>query len=711
MSKQRIFEAHGVVFSGESGDQLIGRCPFTDKDEKFYVNRKNWLWDSKTAGVSGNISTFLKMTSQRYQDDMPAGGLKELSKHRELPIEAFADWPIGFDIINREYTFPVRDIDGHYVDIRRYRLGGRVMSTPGVQVGLLNAHLLPKDPAANVYICEGEWDAVACRWMLKKSGQPGIVVAVPGAGTFKPEWGSGFSGRSYVYSLYDNDEAGEQGEHVLMRRIQLSVKKLMFTHWPQDLPTGFDIRDWVVAHRDKGMDVAYTNLHKLFKLYPRVKIISETGKAANAARVEEDRRATMRPAEEGEAHPSRWKKPPSLDDVMGVFKKWLHLESTDAIKIMLACVVSQSMDGPPVWVFLVGPPGSAKTAILASLNTFSKIYSTSSLTVHALISGANWKESMDPSLIPKLNGKIMVVKDFTSILSMRDTEKEEIFGILRDAYDGKCGKVFGNGVERNYVSRFTVLAAVTPRIYDMSSQHTALGERFLKYAVGDNLQHAAEKDIISRAIQNINSEAKMNDEFQDVVSAFLDRTVNLTYVPSIPDAIEKQIIALAMFGARLRGSVSRDAYRNEIMTSRPSAEIGSRLGIQLAKLAKSLAMVQNRKTVNADDVRLLKKVVLDTIPQRNEDLFRHMLRLCVTPQSTVTTATLSAATRYPMATVSRLLQDMDVLDIVVKKGNYMKHEWAISKYIRGCVETAGLYQTKEELERPTRMFIKKKKKA
>lgn len=709
MSKQRIFETHGVVFSGESGDQLIGRCPFTDKENKFYVNRRNWLWDSKTAGLSGNISTFLKLTSQRYQDDMPSGGLRELSRHRELPVEAFADWPIGFDVVNRAYTMPVQDIDGNYVDIRSYRLGGRVMSTPGVQVGLLNAHLLPTDVAANVYICEGEWDAVSCRWMLKKAKKPGLVVAVPGAGTFKPEWATGFSGRSYVYSVYDNDEAGEQGEHILLRRILLSVKHLMFVHWPQDLPGGFDMRDWVIAHADKGMNVAYDNLHKLFSAYPRTKVMPKPG-MEGGPRDEPDRRGTMTPASQNGNSPSKWKTPPSLDEVMGVFKKWLHLESVDAIKIMLACVVSQSMDGPPVWVFLVGPPGSAKTAILASLNTFSKIYSTSSLTVHALISGANWKESMDPSLIPKLNGKIMVVKDFTSILSMRDTEKEEIFGILRDAYDGKCGKVFGNGVERNYVSRFTVLAAVTPRIYDMSSQHTALGERFLKYAVGDNLKHTAEKDIISRAIQNINSEAKMNEEFQDAVSAFLDRSVRLNAVPTIADSIEKQIIALAMFGARLRGSVSRDTYRNEIMTSRPSAEIGSRLGIQLAKLAKSLAMVQGRKAVNADDVRLLKKVTLDTIPQRNEDLFRHMLRLCQTPQSTVTTATLSSITRYPMATVSRLLQDMDVLDIVVKKGTYMKHEWAISKYIRDCVATAGLYQTEEELNRPTRMFIRVKRK-
>jgi hypothetical protein len=368
------------------------------------------------------------------------------------------------------------------------------------------------------------------------------------------------------------------------------------------------------------------------------------------------------------------------------------------------------MDGPPVWVFLVGPPGSAKTAVLASLNTYEKIYSTSSLTVHALISGANWKETMDPSLIPKLDGKIMVVKDFTSIMAMRDAEKDEIFGILRDAYDGRCGKVFGNGVERNYVSRFTVLAAVTPRIYDLSSNHTSLGERFLKFSVGHNLIHTSEEEIISRAIGNINSEAEMNVEFQDVVNQFLTRTVNMEHIPDVPKDIERRTIALAMWGARMRGSVTRDTYRNEIITSRPSAEIGSRLGIQLAKLAKALAMVHGNKSVTMAEYRLVKKITLDTIPQRNEDIFRHMLKMCPSFSDTISASAIATATRYPQATIQRLLQDMDVLDVVTKTGTSMKYNWTLSKYIRGCATRAGLYETEEEKARPTRVWVKRKSK-
>lgn len=700
MSKRRIFEAHGVVFTGESDDQLIGTCPFSQKEGKFYVNRRTWLWDSKTTGLSGNVASFLRRVSEGYVSHMTPELMERLAKDRQLPLAAFADWEIGWDPAHRNYTLPVRDVNNRVIDIRWYRPGHRIKSTPSATVGLLGAHHLNGALDSRIYLCEGEWDGIAMAWMLRRAKKPGIAVAVPGAGVFKPEWIPWFAGRE-VYSVYDHDEAGEQGEQVLMRRLFTTAQRLWYTHWPGNLPSGFDLRDWVVAHTKDGMTTALENLDKLFKPVPRTTPIAKPilGK-------EDDPDGTLMPAEAKAAPMTRWKTAPTLRDVMGVFTKWLHLKSTDAVNVMLSCVASQAMDGPPVWIFLVGPPGSAKTALLASLNAYQKIYSTSSLTVHALISGASWKEGVDPSLIPRLNGKVMVVKDFTSILSMREAEKEEIFGILRDAYDGRCGKVFGNGIERNYISRFTILAAVTPKIYDVSSSHTALGERFLKYAIGDNLVHESESAIISRAIGNINHEAEMNAELQDVVTAFMERTINLDRIPVIPKDIEAKIIALARFGARMRGSVSRDAYRNEIMTSRPSAEIGSRLGIQLAKLGKALAMVAGQTMVTNEEYRLLKKVMMDTIPQRNEDLLRSLLHHCRETSTSMTGVALSQATRYPKATVDRLLQDMNVLDIVVRSGTFIRFEWQPSAYIRECVRTAELYQTKEELMKPTRLWVR-----
>src|SRR5688572_18961028 len=95
----RVFETHGIVFSHRRGDELIGNCPFTGKADKFYVNRKTWLWDSTTAGVSGNIRNFLthvhRECRERLQRD--AAPLTRLAEHRSLPLAAFEDWELGSD--------------------------------------------------------------------------------------------------------------------------------------------------------------------------------------------------------------------------------------------------------------------------------------------------------------------------------------------------------------------------------------------------------------------------------------------------------------------------------------------------------------------------------------------------------------------------------------------------------------------------------------
>jgi hypothetical protein len=700
--KRRVFETHGVTFTGESGDQLVGRCPFTGKEDKFYVNATTWLWDSKTAGVSGNVAKFLELIHAHQQRALTSEAIAALAKHRGLPVDAFTSWPIGWT--GSEYTMLVRDVNGTAVDIRRYRLGGAVMSTAECETGLWGADLLPQKRGVPIYVCEGEWDAVAWNWLRELLKMPGVVVAVPGAGTFKTDWVAWFTGRT-VHVMFDHDEAGIVGEQRVAKRLASRVQHLTFLHWPVGFPPGFDIRDWVTGNalNTRAPQSAWDTPKAWFRPHPRK--TAKEREAEGAPSPGYGRRTTDAVGgplsmESDNGHPvTRWKRSPTILDVERTFRKWLHLESTDPIRVMLATVVSQQIEGPPIWMFLVSPPGGAKTETLNSLNTFTDIYATSSLTVHSLISGANFKAGEDPSLIPRLDGKVMVIKDFTSILSMRDNDKDEIFGILRDAYDGHCGKVFGNGIERRYTSRFSILAAVTPRIYDLTSSHTSLGERFLKYMMGDNLSHHGEADIIRRAIGNINREPEMREELQDVVRQFLLRAVTVAALPTIDDTYQQQIIHLARWGARMRGSVSRDTYKNDIITSKPSAEVGSRLGIQLAKLGKSLALVNGHSTVGAEEYRILKKVMLDTIPQRNEDILRHMLMLSPSPDVTIPATAVATATRYPIATVTRVLQDMNVLDIVARTGTVHRFYWTVSDYIRAAIAGAALYTTEEEVNR------------
>jgi hypothetical protein len=194
----------------------------------------------------------------------------------------------------------------------------------------------------------------------------------------------------------------------------------------------------------------------------------------------------------------------------------------------------------------------------------------------------------------------------------------------------------------------------------------------------------------------------MRDEMCDVVTAFCERTMARVPIPTLPAAIMTKIVALAKFGARMRGSVSRDFYHKDIMMSRPMAEVGTRLGQQLAKLAKGMAMVFGKPAVTNVEYSLVKKVMLDTISQRNEDVLRAMISAMggtavLTPMSM---RELAAKTHYPFATIQRLMQDLAALQIIKRQGAGLGTTWTLSDYVHKEIIDAQLY-TREELLRPT----------
>ena len=689
--KLKAFTIHGVRFIGERGNQNYGDCPFCSGAGKFYASQDSQLWDCKKCGKRGNFLQFLEETAKQNVENIDDDFLKKLCIERKLPLAALEPWEIGRNGMN--YTFPVRDDRGIIQDLRIYCPGkGGVKATKGCHTGLLGLHMLKKCPNDwPVYLCEGDWDGMAFYWLLRFLKKPGLVLATPGANTFKKEWAR-FLDNRVVNVLYDNDEAGEAGDLMVKERLTGTAKQVSFLHWSNKLPTGYDIRDIVAleAIKKKKPVKTYKAILSMLRDQPRKKAVASAGVVEQTAQ-----------------HAEPEKK--SLEEVFEVFKRWLFLKNTHAIEMMLAVAISNLVDGDPLWLFLVAPPGGAKTEVLTGLTDSPDVYFTSSLTPHALISGAPWTTGGDPSLIPKLNGKILVIKDFTSIMSKRDVEKDEIFGILRDAYDGKCSKVFGTGVKRSYESKFTIISAVTPEIYKLSNEHQSLGERFLKFTIGSNLVHASEEEIIDRAITNLNRETDMRKEISETVRGYLFhkfKEYDREKLPALSPKLKTSLVALAQIGARMRGTVSRERYRPDLIATKPSAEIGSRLGKQLAKLALSLAIVHSRKEVNESDYVLCKKTMLDTISQRNEDILKCAYLNCPKPESTIRTKEISFRVRYPHATCARILSDMEMLDIVNRTGKANKYEWKLSPYVRGLIQKAELYKTEEEINRPKLITVK-----
>ncbi|MHC4123853.1 MAG: hypothetical protein ACYSSI_09795 [Planctomycetota bacterium] len=303
--------------------------------------------------------------------------------------------------------------------------------------------------------------------------------------------------------------------------------------------------------------------------------------------------------------------PPTLmEKFLRVCSKWLILEDTTYIEVIFAAIYSTLyLDSKPIWLHVVGPPSAGKTVILQALDGHPLIYMVSTLTEKALISGMiQPEEGKDPSLLPKLDGKILVIKDFTPLLKERRDVLAAITGQFRDSYDGKARKSFGTGKDKEYTSRFGILTAVTPEIDKHLTALAALGERFLIVRLPDIPD--SERTQMAIKASRITSVKQMENEIQKAAHKLLNFKPAL---PELSDKCSKQIEKIAAFVAKARTHIDRSRTTREILYP-PVPEIHIRLHKQLCDLAKGLAMVREKNVVGKDEVKIIQKVALDSIP-------------------------------------------------------------------------------------------------
>ena len=666
--KLKSFSVHGVEFRGSNETQAWGDCPFCGKT-KLYVNHKTRAWDCKTCGKEGGLNTFLAEMSIIYKEQMTRRASKRLAKDRGLKRSTLRAFCVGYDGTST-YMIPIV-IEGKTLDIRRYKLGGKLMSTPGAHSPVV---IMP-GKSKRSWLCEGEWDGMVVWEALQKNGLDDTVVAVTGALQFPSKMAPMFQGK-VVMNLFDYDETGPKGDAKVRRFLDGYAKKIYSLHWPKGTEFDWDVRDQYGLFEHNGPKLI-TFLKKNSFTDPLLVLETEKeGEEGNITSVEEL---------DGQGLPRR--------RVLREYRKWLELPRIQPIDVMYGSVFANRLSGDPLWMFLVGPPGCGKTEQLMTLNEAPLIMTTTSLTSAALISGANFFGGGDPSLIPRLNGKALIIKDFTTILKMHYQQRDEIFGILRDAYDGRVEKWFGTGTHRMYESCFGILAGVTPAIEEYSAMFAVLGERFIKYRFPP-VTYAVECRIIRRALLNIAKEPELRAELMEISAETLNRPIDPSGPPEIDENAIQQIIGLARWVARLRAVVSREKYTGQVIY-RPSHEMGTRLAKQLAKLGMGIALFHHRDKVVPKDMKAVVRVARDSAPDIAEEIVKQMYlrgkhRFSPTKE-------IAGWTFMTNQTTLKVLQDLNLLRIVDRqKGARMSSSWKLSSEILGIMEPLELYATEEE---------------
>lgn len=644
----RAFETHGAEYVRVVGtDQAQGVCPFCGADDKFFTNLTNGLWDCKGKECvgfrHGNVYTFLKQVAEFQHEETSSKDFERLAGLRSIGVQDLKDAGLGWN--GTDWLVPVRNSKGTVVDIRRWREKGKLLSTPTCAMGLYGAELLVKHKGeAWVWVCEGEWDALALRTALRLAGRKNdCVVAVPGAGTFKSEWVQLFKGKN-VRLCYDADEAGDQGVDKAAKLLGKIAKKLEYLCWPEELPSGFDTRDFF---KDKAKKLG--DFEKLFASSPRRVPLGKIPDS-DAEDVVQD--------EPGDVQ--------TWEEVLGVFRGHFAMttELEGALKICLATTITTWVEGDPVWVFIVSPPGGLKTEILMSFQDSCWCVCKSSLSPRALVSGWRGEGGEDPSLLPKLDGRVFVLKDYTEITAMHATAQEEILGVLRGAFDGEVDREFGNGVNRKYTCHFHILAGVTPVIH--GNQKAGLGERFLKYTCQKGVGFNADA-AIRAALKNVGKEATTRTETRAAVKSFVAGArkrweASNGKLPGLSDASTDRLVALAQLIGMLRAEVERNTRTDQILY-RPQHEVGTRLAKQLKKVAIGLAMVSGTEDILEDDEDLVRKIAFDTARGFHIDLFE---AVATAGPKGILTPDLCEKVFLPTSTAYSRLEDMELLGVLYK---------------------------------------------
>ena len=347
----------------------------------------------------------------------------------------------------------------------------------------------------------------------------------------------------------------------------------------------------------------------------------------------------------------------ALEQFKLVCHKYLIINDDEYLDVVFGVIMANRLDSKPVWLYLVGPPSCGKTEILQALSG-DEISQISTISAKALISF--WEKDSkgrkkENSLLPQINGKVMIIKDFTAMIRDRQETLLAVTGRLRDAYDGSSCRAVGTGI-KSFHSKFGIIAAVTNIIDKHRGMLAELGERFLTYRCPE----VSEEESTQRCwiVSATSSTSGQEEEIRKASSRILAKPLHKVI---LSDSFRNKVIEIAQYVAVARCEVMRDPYSKEAEI--PTPEIATRLTRQLCDLAIGISVVREERYVSRSTQKLIHKTALDSLTLKRLRLLGVLYKAF---PNFLTTEQVTTQMRYAKPTVERWLGDLHLLDLVTK---------------------------------------------
>lgn len=368
-------------------------------------------------------------------------------------------------------------------------------------------------------------------------------------------------------------------------------------------------------------------------------------------------------------------------------------------EIVLIPYIALQWEQDHTWIRVIAPPGSGKSVHLTLLRDHPMSYPLDEFTPKSFVSGYREGGGEDPSTLPQLNNKVLIISDESTIIEQRQEDRNQIQAILRKAYDGSYGKSFGNIKERQeYKVYFNVLIGSTPVIDRYFLYNQALGERYVNY----RLQVPDRRAIAQAAFDNQFKNFKERyEKLKQQTQAFLNLIpkVNISEI-KIPPQIGELLIDVADFVALIRTKVTRDVS-GQFVTTLPQPETAGRLVQQSTQICLSNAIIHGDKEVTMEHVHKAVYLALGSVCAVDVFVLYYIYlhtkeqggpgeKAWFTPQHMGIKTTLS------LRSVKRIIEDLaihQVLDIRKgKKQGGRTREYCISKDVYDFIERVDIFK-------------------
>jgi len=342
----------------------------------------------------------------------------------------------------------------------------------------------------------------------------------------------------------------------------------------------------------------------------------------------------------------------------------------DCMAVCMAVHVAVALEGDPLWMYLVGAPSSGKSTICELLGS-DEIHTRAMSKFTGLVSGSR----QGTHLVPMFQGKCVVVKDGTVLLDSNPQTISQVFGELRDIFDGSLEAHYRNGVSASFSGiSFGMIIGMTEKIYGMNM--SALGERFLHV----RLETTRDTEVIrnKRAIESIfNTTGRSlseGNEIGDQRSFPVQRSFTAGFLSHLHSKVRQEDILKPKYTqddidliqslgdmiacSRAQAPRSREFGQNELLYD-AVPEASTRVVKQIARLALTLCYVYGTNRITAPIRRLLVKTGLDTSYSRQHALIRS-----VALSEGLNRSMIAQKSSIPLETVTRRMDDLTSLGIL-----------------------------------------------